>query len=541
LSSNPPAPQSDAWRRVDPGRIDPHRPSYPADAGPPPNLVSSTLGDALLAAAQRHATRPAIMDERRSLSFEALFAAARAFAGSAVQLAPPGAGVAVLTRDQIDLAIAQLGLILAGRPGLFPQAAHPAERLSAILADAAPAAVVGEPRADLVMPPNTPFMTMNDALAAIPADPVVAAVDPEGAMAVHFTSGSTGRPRGFVRGYGQALERAVFQWREAGIRPGEHLCSLNGLAVGTAASWLLTAVLAGASFSVANPAELGLRGLGDVLGRRRPALLITIPSLMRLVMEAPNLAAALAGLRLIYTVSEPLSRDELVAWRARLPAGTAVLMSFGMTECGSIAGWFAPPNLAKLPNKIPVGFPRSNYEYALIDEDGATVSQGERGMLWVRGSGQSIGEWRGGRVASSVGVPDPERPGQFIFPTNDLFRERPDGMLEHIGRADDVVKLRGNRVDLSEVELALRAVPMVADAGVVARDGAASTELYAFVVAAPNATLRAGDVIAHLRGRVPSAMIPTRVVPVVALPRLPNGKLDRQTLLARLRDEGGTA
>jgi len=144
----------------------------------------------------------------------------------------------------------------------------------------------------------------------------------------------------------------------------------------------------------------------------------------------------------------------------------------------------------------------------------------------------SPGEWQNGRVVPGRAVPDPDETGRLILSTNDLVRLRREGLLEFAGRADDMVKIRGNRVEPSEVEAAIRGHAGVADVAVLARQAGDTTAIDAFVVERPGTRLNSDDLFQHLRTVLPAHMVPSRVRLLPALPRLPNGKVDRLALTA---------
>jgi acyl-CoA synthetase (AMP-forming)/AMP-acid ligase II len=273
--------------------------------------------------------------------------------------------------------------------------------------------------------------------------------------------------------------------------------------------------------------------MSEALAARCPTILVVLPSLMRLVAALPDAARLLGQVRGVYTVSEPLTRTDLAAWRAVLPRGARIAQSFGMTEANAIAGWFLPDDVSAFGELLPAGYPRSDYEIAVVDDAGAPVPAGAPGRLWVRGPMIAPGEWRAGGPVPGDAAPDPARPGWRIARTNDTVRLRADGLIEFAARADDMAKIRGNRVEPAEVEAAIRRVLGVADVVVLVRRGASDVSLSAHVAATEPITREA--ILAHLRAAIPAYMVPARIRTADSLPRLPNGKPDR-TALARIDD-----
>ncbi|MGE4049029.1 MAG: AMP-binding protein, partial [Acetobacteraceae bacterium] len=374
--------------------------------------------------------------------------------GSRIEcLAPPGGAVAVLLADDLDVVVAQLAAAAAGRTCLVINAHHPVERLRTVLADASPGLLIADRDtlpADLAgsVPVLFGISTEGWAGNTVPASSAMQAE----ACFVYYTSGTTGQPKGYARTQARFLARGASHACELRLSSGDRVTSLLSAAVGTTATWWTTAFIGGARFSFLRPDRLGIRGTAAAISAHRPTVLVGIPTVLRLVLSDPAAASRLTDLRAIYLVSEPIQRDELQEWRRMLPPECDVLLSYGMTEANSIAGWILPRDLSGQPDRLPIGYPREDTEFAIVDESGASVPRGEVGAFWVRGAAVSRGEWRDGRIVRGRAIPDPSDPDRLILQTNDLMREQPDGLLMFAGRADDMVKVRGNRVQPSEVE-----------------------------------------------------------------------------------------
>jgi acyl-coenzyme A synthetase/AMP-(fatty) acid ligase len=234
-------------------------------------------------------------------------------------------------------------------------------------------------------------------------------------------------------------------------------------------------------------------------------------------------------------VGDSLLQSDLRQLRAELPAGCAILNTYGSSEALASLQWFVPAPYTRAGAKVGSGYRLPGYEYALLDEHGTAAAPGEPGELVLRSRHMSLGVWRGGRLEPGPFVADPQDPALSIHRTGDLAMLAEDGLFTVLGRRDRQVKIRGNRVELAEIEEALRAQPGVAQVAVAARPRAADPELIAFVVpadpAAPDLRARLAEA---LRGALPSYMQPGRIDLLAALPLLPGGKADIEALLARV-------
>ncbi|QDE39370.1 amino acid adenylation domain-containing protein [Luteibacter pinisoli] len=243
-------------------------------------------------------------------------------------------------------------------------------------------------------------------------------------------------------------------------------------------------------------------------------------------------ASNLAGLRCILTGGEALSVPHVRKALAALPA-TTLMNGYGPTECTTFTTTYRIPH--ELPDDagaIPIGMPIGETSLHVWDENRQPVADGEVGELYIGGTGVARGylnrpELTAERfVASEHGM---------LYRTGDLVRFLPDGNLAFIGRVDGQVKIRGYRIETGEVEFALRALPGVAAAAVIAReDQPGDKRLVAYYVVADHTDSRAQarSYRDQLAQTLPEYMVPTAWVRMEALPINANGKLDRKALPA---------
>jgi acyl-coenzyme A synthetase/AMP-(fatty) acid ligase len=268
--------------------------------------------------------------------------------------------------------------------------------------------------------------------------------------------------------------------------------------------------------------------------RERVTILVGLPSLLGGFAEIGNATALLDGLRIVRTTGDALLRDDLRVWRTLLPPHCHVMTTFGSTEMFTFAQWFVPRSFDADEARLPVGYPLPDHEFKVVDERGRAVTAGEAGELVLRSRNIALGEWVEGRWVAGRLIRDLDDPSKRILFTGDVVRQRPDGLIAFVGRRDAQVKVRGQRVELTEIESALRAMAEVEDAAVAAARDGEDVVLHGFVVTAAaaeehealSATLRTslGDVL-------PDYMVPSTLNFVERLPRLASGKIDRRALL----------
>jgi acyl-coenzyme A synthetase/AMP-(fatty) acid ligase/acyl carrier protein len=204
---------------------------------------------------------------------------------------------------------------------------------------------------------------------------------------------------------------------------------------------------------------------------------------------------------------------------------------YASTEAMFCASWFVPRDFADDEARLPAGYPLADQEYALLDESGCPVADGEQGELVLRSRHIACGEWQDGRCVAGRIAPDPSRPGWRILHTGDLMRLGADGMFRFVSRADRQIKINGVRIEPAEIEMVLRRTPGVRDAVVVARPGADGIDLFAHVAAprAGHAALR--PLLRETIGNeLPSAARSIRIVMRNRMPYLATGKIDLDAL-----------
>jgi acyl carrier protein len=202
----------------------------------------------------------------------------------------------------------------------------------------------------------------------------------------------------------------------------------------------------------------------------------------------------------------------------------------GSTEAGRICSAILDQTFSFPEEGTAAGFPRRGKKILLLDENGHEVGPNQVGEIAVKGAGLGVGYWKKPDLTSANFISDQSSGDETICLTGDLGRMLPDGFVVHLGRKDSMVKIRGYRVELAEIEKSLHAHPAVKDAGVVAWDRRPGEKfLVAYVVARQDPPPTVNELNDFLRKKLPDYMIPSAFMFTEALP-LTNGKLDRRAL-----------
>ena len=441
--------------------------------------------------------------------------------------------VALLMGLGAELVTAIMAVLQAGRCYVALDPAWPDARARAVLDDSGASLLVadaGQLDRARALGPATPVLAMDDADAGIPPLdlPRVAA----GAPAVLlYTSGSTGRPKGVLHSHRNVLLEAQNYTNDARVVAADRLTLWHSCGAANSVRNFYTALCNGAALCTHDVAREGTAGLAAWIGRQRITILHTLATTYRRLLETVTDDRDLATVRIVRIGGEPISGEDVQRFRRHFAPGCQILHSMGPTESLGICRMFLAPGAHEGDARVPVGFPPSGKTLLLLDEAGREVAPGAIGEIVVQSEYLALGYWRQPEQTAAVFRADPAGGPARRYHTGDLGRLDAEGRLCHIGRRDLQVKIRGSRVEITEVEGVLRALEGVA--GAVA-DARASDEseprLIAWVVPRAGAALTAAALRRAVAERLPASMVPSAIVFVDALPLLSTGKVDRRAL-----------
>ncbi|MER7754871.1 amino acid adenylation domain-containing protein [Kitasatospora sp. NPDC097643] len=425
-----------------------------------------------------------------------------------------------------ELVVGVLGILKAGAAFLPLDPGQPTERLTAMVADAAPA---------LVLSTMGNWQDLHSVEGeGVRDDAPAVAVSPSHLAYVLYTSGSTGRPKGVAVTHGSVLNLFDTWLARFGATPGEATSAWSSIGFDATIHEILLPLTTGAVLHVV-PDELRAdpEALMGWMRQHRIVQAFLPPAYIRWIDEAPEQRLAGLALRQLLTGVESLPEIALHRMTQVLP-GLRICYGYGPTESTLYCTFYTDPQ--PLDRPCPIGRPLGNTRLYLLDERLQPVPAGVTGELWTGGAGLAAGYLNRQDLTDERFLADPFVPGERIYRTGDLARRLPDGNAEFLGRRDDQVKLRGFRIEPREVEAALLAVPGVREAAVLAdRDEAGELRLVAAVGRGGAEPRQPHEWRAALAERLPDYMIPAVFLELPALPLSRSGKLDRAELLRQAR------
>ncbi|MEV6108102.1 AMP-binding protein [Streptomyces sp. NPDC051940] len=360
-----------------------------------------------------------------------------------------------------------------------------------------------------------------------------------------FTSGTTGRPKGVVMSHRGVLSFYRGMLASQIITSEDRLATCSPLQFDFA---LLDIGLALGSGALLIPVPRELvhwpRRLVRYLADTGATQVDGVPSVWRGMLrhEAARLAALSGQIRGVLYSGEAFPLPELRALQGLLP-GVRVVNCFGPTEAMAFSLTEVPYPVAEGTGTVSIGYPYPGAEILLVDDNGQVVQEpGDVGEIHFRGPSLFTGYWDDPQATRAALVPDPLCPesGQPVYKSGDLAYRGHHGELYFAGRADLQVKIRGNRVELGEIERRLAEFPGVeAAAAVVSTAEGDDPELTAFVVPVQDADLDENLLSTFCKQALPAYMVPRRVHLIPGIPVTANGKTDRRQLLARITGNSG--
>ncbi|HEX5759074.1 MAG TPA: amino acid adenylation domain-containing protein [Thermoanaerobaculia bacterium] len=461
----------------------------------------------------------------------------------------PEAVVGLALERSPALIVALLAVLKAGGAYLPLDPAYPEARLAAMIDDARPAVLLAQRRWAPRLPAAAARLLLIDGEDPRPTaghGPNAApAVDPRNPAYVIYTSGSTGRPKGVVVEHRAIAAYAASAAAAFGLRPEDRVLQFASISFDASAEEIYPTLASGATL-VLRPDDMAssIPGFLRELERLRITVLDVPTAYWHELVEGLGREGSLPHcVRLVVLGGEQVLPEPLALWRAKVGPGVRLLNTYGPTETTVVA---TACDLTTGAAEAPIGRPVAGAFAYVLDRRGGPAPPGVPGELHVGGTGLARGYLGRAEATAERFVPDPfaSVPGARLYRTGDLARWRPDGELEFLGRVDRQVKVRGYRVELGEIEAALRAHPAVREAAVaVRRAPQGDARLAAYLVrdggpagnggaasAAAEVSPLADDLRGFLAARLPEFMVPVVYLDLPALPRTASGKVDRRAL-----------
>jgi amino acid adenylation domain-containing protein len=439
--------------------------------------------------------------------------------------------VAIYLDRSPNLIAGLLGVWKAGGAYLPIDPTNPRQRVASTLEDSGAAVVLTEKKLIHSLPateatllcvedlPAEETDNSEDRLSSLPAVPALSAQ----LAYVIYTSGSTGKPKGAEITHGALQNVIVSVGKDVALKPSDVVLASATVAFDISNEEIFLPLVAGASVHMLESEFVGDGGkLIEVMSRNKLSLILGTPTSWRLMIEAGwqgdhNLQIIVGGEVLPLSLAKTLAGMSRAVWNHYGPTETAISATRERVSVDA--------------KQVTLGRPIENASIYVLDKELLPLPAGEAGEIYIGGAGVGRGYRNRPQLTERVFLHDPFSavPGARMYKTGDLGRLFPDGRLDFQGRADNQIKLRGFRIELEEIEAAIRGFEGVHAAVVqLVEYGPDDQRLVAYFFAGQQVIV--GELREALRQRLPHYMVPSELIPLESLPMTINGKVDRRAL-----------
>jgi len=355
-------------------------------------------------------------------------------------------------------------------------------------------------------------------------------IPPTALAHILYTSGSTGQPKGVADNHRNILHHVMRVTNSTYISTRDRMTLLRPPNSSGALMNAFSALLNGASLFSIDVRDIGLAGMADWLHAERITFFHSGGTLFRHFAQLLTGKEQFPDLRLIRLSSGRISKNDVDLFKKYF-SNCVLLHVLSSTEANTYRMLFLNKDSEVQDGNVPVGYPVTDMEVFIIDDDGNQVPTHTLGEIAIRSAYLFPYYWRNPALTKAAFIPDAEEKDRRIFRTSDLGLLRADGCLEYRGRKDFRLKIRGHSIQAEEVEIALLKIPEVKQAVVAAKqDERGDDRLVAYVVFEQNPGLSVSQLRDILKESLPDYMLPSNFVILDSLPFMSNGKVNRQEL-----------
>ena len=351
---------------------------------------------------------------------------------------------------------------------------------------------------------------------------------PDALAMILYTSGSTGRPKGVMHTHRNVLADARNLTNEWCISAHDKWLLHTSVSFANSVRTIYGSLLNGSAVYPYDTKKKGFSELPKWLLDNEITILRSVPTTFRDFISILPEGQTFPAVRVLSVGGEPLFRSDLDYFNRHFLPHCVLVHAFGPTECLTVCWSCIPHGTRITENKLPIGYELKDKEVLVLDDGGRELPEGEVGEIAVRSRYISPGYWRDPVRTKAVFLPDPLGSDRRIYLTGDLGMRLKGGCLMHIGRRDFLLKVRGFRIDISEIETVLHDIDGIDDAVVVGReDNVGEKRLVAYFVPKTRPVITVTQIRQSLARVLPEYMIPSTFVSMNAIPQTPNGKTDR--------------
>ena len=504
----------------------------------------TTLSALVAEQARKTPDAPALADAQYQLSYREMRQQVTALALMLREKGvKPGDSVAVALPRSVFLTLALHAIVEAGAAWLPLDTGYPDERLRMMLEDARPQLLLtsDDQRYRFSDLPDLETICYDAPLPPSDAMPLSLS-RPEHTAYIIFTSGSTGRPKGVMVGQTAIVNRLLWMQDHYPLSADDVVAQKTPCSFDVSVWEFFWPFIAGASLVMAEPeAHRDPLAMQRFFAQYGVTTTHFVPSMLAAFvasLDPVDAAERCHSLKRVFCSGEALPTALCREWEQL--TGVPLHNLYGPTEAAVDVSWYPAygPELAAVQgNSVPIGWPVWNTGLHILDAMMRPVPPGVAGDLYLTGIQLAQGYLGRPDLTASRFIADPFAPGERMYRTGDVARWLDNGAVEYLGRSDDQLKIRGQRIELGEIDRVMQSLPEVAQAvahacvfNEAAAVGGDARQLVGYLVFESGLPQETDALLEQLRERLPPHMVPVVLIPLSELPLSANGKLDRKVL-----------
>jgi amino acid adenylation domain-containing protein len=444
--------------------------------------------------------------------------------------------VALLLEKDAPMVAAILGVLKADKIYMPLDPTYPRARMTVMLEDSQAGLIVTNNRnlnlAGEIASHKRLLINFDELNSGLSGENVGLVISPNNLASILYTSGSTGEPKGVVQNHRNILYKTRTYTNNLRFCADDRISLLSPCTFSLSVGFVFGALLNGACLYPVELREEGSTRLATWLTQEGITIYNAVPTAFRSFIDTLTTQEHFLKLRLIHMGGAATRRD-VELYKKHFAPDCIMVHDLGSNESGTIAQYFIDHTTQIHGNTVPAGYAVEGGEILVLDDGGNTLQRDHVGEIALKSRYVALGYWRNPYLTRAVFSPDPAGGEERIYRTGDQGLMRPDGCLEYLGRKDFQVKIRGHRVEIAEIEMALLELVAIKEAVVVAlKEAPDEKRLVAYVVSNQKPHLTVSELRQFLKGKFPEFMVPSAFVFMDALPLTPSGKADRQALRA---------
>lgn len=454
----------------------------------------------------------------------------------------PGVLVGICMHRRLEMIVGLLGTLKAGGAYVPLDASYPKHRLTTMLEDIEMSVVLTTEDLVAELPNDKSKLIAVDQLWTEIAKQSNDNPEPLGTQDdlayVIFTSGSTGRAKAAAVPHSGWTNLMNWFDTEFNVNSQDKVLVISSFSFDITQRSIMMPLIAGGELHLLASKYYDPGLILETIDARQITLINSAPSTFYpLIEKFPKAALKLKSLRIVFLGGEAISASRLRAWAESNECQSEVVNVYGVAECSDVSTFHRLKDYRKYTaTSVPLGRPIYYSQVYVVDDDLKPVEAGATGEICLAGVGVGRGYINDAELTAQKFVQNPftNSSSSLLYKTGDLGRFLPNGTLEYRGRVDNQVKVRGVRIELGDIETALRQNPIVSEAVVITKDFGENDQRLVACVVLQRGRIRKEDIgpriRSFLRERLPENLIPSDVIPLEEIPLTPNGKVDRKAL-----------